>query len=173
MPKLQNPPQGGEKYLCLTLFLTMMMAVVSAVAIIYSIVIIYVPAKTVLESNLQGPKKCTTITMDRDIDDPKPGGCENWTSCHEWCLSKVSFHKCWWAQIPFHFVRSKQYMKMRDVGTLTILLASLLNWYTRSASLHHVASGAHRCRKPRGGTNKCTASEGSLRTCCFIPYQGL
>ena len=50
MPKLQNPPQGGEKYLCLTLFLTMMMAVVSAVAIIYSIVIIYVPAKTVLES---------------------------------------------------------------------------------------------------------------------------
>jgi len=88
MPKLQNPPQGGEKYLCLTLFLTMMMAVVSAVAIIYSIVIIYVPAKTVLESNLQGPKKCTTITMDRDIDDPKPGGCENWTSCHEWCLSK-------------------------------------------------------------------------------------
>lgn len=94
MPKLQNPPQGGEKYLCLTLFLTMMMAVVSAVAIIYSIVIIYVPAKTVLESNLQGPKKCTTLIMDKDIDDPKPGGCENWTSCHEWCLSKVSFHKC-------------------------------------------------------------------------------
>jgi len=88
MPKLKNPPQGGEKYLCLTLFCTMMLSVVSAVAIIYSIVIVYLPAKTVLESNLQGPKKCTTLSMIRDIDDPSPGGCEDWTSCHEWCLSK-------------------------------------------------------------------------------------
>ena len=54
MPKLKNPPQGGEKYLCLTLFLTMFLSVVSAVAIIYSIVIIYLPSKIVLESNITG-----------------------------------------------------------------------------------------------------------------------
>jgi len=86
MPKLQNPPQGGEKYLCLTLFLTMMLAVVSAVAMIYSIVIVYVPAKTVLESNLQGPKMCTTLSMGKDIEGVE--NCEGWTSCVEWCLSK-------------------------------------------------------------------------------------
>ena len=54
MPKLQNPPQGGEKYLCLTLFLTMLLSVWAAVAIIYSIVIIYLPSKVVLESNITG-----------------------------------------------------------------------------------------------------------------------
>ena len=48
MPKIQYPPQGGEKHLCLTLFCTMMLSVMSAVAIIYAIVIIYIPAKTVL-----------------------------------------------------------------------------------------------------------------------------
>jgi len=89
MPKLQNPPQGGEKYLCLTLFLTMFLSVVSAVAIIYSIVIIYLPSKIVLESNITGPVMCTTLSNTRDIDDPTPGGCENWSSCEEWCLSKL------------------------------------------------------------------------------------
>ena len=54
MPKLQNPPQFGKKYLCLTLFLSMFLSVVSAVAIIYSIVIIYLPSKVVLESNITG-----------------------------------------------------------------------------------------------------------------------
>jgi len=86
MPKLKNPPQGGEKYLCLTLFLTMMLAVVSAVAIIYSIVIVYVPAKTVLDSNLQGPKMCTSLSMAQEVTGVE--NCEGWTSCHEWCLSK-------------------------------------------------------------------------------------
>ena len=137
MPKLQNPPQGGEKYLCLTLFLTMMMAVVSAVAIIYSIVIIYVPAKTVLESNLQGPKKCTTLSMARDIDDPTPGGCENWTSCHEWCLSKVSFHKCWWAQNPFHFVRSWQYLWDEGLGVANLGIRKI---YSISKILQQLSS---------------------------------
>ena len=54
MPKVQYPPQAGEKRLCISLFLTMMMSVVSAVIIIYCIVIIYIPAKIVLESNLTG-----------------------------------------------------------------------------------------------------------------------
>ena len=94
MPKLKNQPQGGEKYLCLTLFITMMFAVVSAVAIIYSIVIVYVPAIHVLESKLQGPKMCTTLSMEKDLVDTDPVNndvCEFWTSCVEWCLSKVSF----------------------------------------------------------------------------------
>lgn len=86
MPKLKNPPQGGEKYLCLTMFCTMMLSVVSAVAIIYSIVIIYVPSKIVLESNITGPVMCTTLSNVRDIDSVE--GCHNWSSCEEWCLSK-------------------------------------------------------------------------------------
>ena len=73
----------------MTLFLTMMLAVVSAVAIIYSIVIVYVPAKTVLDSNLQGPKMCTSLSMAQEVTGVE--NCEGWTSCHEWCLSKVSF----------------------------------------------------------------------------------
>ena len=87
MAKLQNPPQGGEKYLCLTLFLTMALSVVSAVICIYSIVIIYVPSKIVLESNITGPVMCTTLTNVRNIDTIE--GCHNWSSCEEWCLSKV------------------------------------------------------------------------------------
>ena len=88
MPKLKNPPQGGEKYLCLTLFCTMMLSVMSAVAVIYAIVIIYVPSKRVLESNLEGPKMCTTLNMQENIVGVEE--CEGWTACVEWCLSKVS-----------------------------------------------------------------------------------
>ena len=88
MPKFKNPPQGGEKYLCLTLFCTMMLSVVSAVAIIYSIVIIYLPSKMVLESNITGPAMCTTLSMERNIDSIE--FCHNWSSCEEWCLSKVN-----------------------------------------------------------------------------------
>ena len=88
MPKLQYPPQAGEKKLCLTLFCTMMLSVMSAVAIIYAIVIVYVPAKTVLESNLQGPKMCTTLAKLGNLSGIDV--CNGWTSCVEWCLSKVS-----------------------------------------------------------------------------------
>ena len=49
MPKVKYPPQGGEKNLCLTLFCTMMLSVISAVAIIYAIVIIYIPSAAVLK----------------------------------------------------------------------------------------------------------------------------
>ena len=44
MAKIQYPPQGGEKRLCLTRFCTMLLSIISAVSIIYSIVIIYVPS---------------------------------------------------------------------------------------------------------------------------------
>jgi hypothetical protein len=88
MPKVQYPPQGGEKHLCFTLFCTMMMSVVSAVAIIYAIVIIYLPAKVVLESTLQGPKMCTTLSKEGNLSGIET--CQDWSSCEEWCLSIVS-----------------------------------------------------------------------------------
>ena len=69
MAKLKNPPQGGEKYLCITLFLTMILSVVSTVAIIYSVVIIYLPSKEVLESKMMGPVMCTTLSNERNIND--------------------------------------------------------------------------------------------------------
>ena len=50
----------------------------------------------------------------------------------------------------------------------SIFLLTLPYWYTCSARPHRAASGAHSWRAPRGGTNKCTASGGSLRT--YWPY---
>ena len=61
---------------------------------------------------------------------------------------------------------------LHHVSTLTILLVLLLNWYTRSASPLHATRGAQSWHKLPGGTNKCTASEGLLRTYCSIPYTG-
>eukprot|EP00095_Tigriopus_kingsejongensis_P007120 maker-scaffold303_size215788-snap-gene-1.14 protein:Tk07120 transcript:maker-scaffold303_size215788-snap-gene-1.14-mRNA-1 annotation:"GL12734" len=86
MAKLKYPPQGGEKSLCLTLFCTMMLSVLSAVAIIYSIVIVYIPALDELQSPLQGPKMCTTLAMQGNLSGPE--SCQEWWSCEEWCLSK-------------------------------------------------------------------------------------
>ena len=88
MPKIQYPPQGGEKHLCFTMFCTMMMSVISAVLIIYAVVIIYLPAKTELESTLQGPKMCTVLSLERHLSGIEI--CEGWSSCEEWCLSIVS-----------------------------------------------------------------------------------
>ena len=89
MPKIQYPPQGGEKRLCLTLFCTMMLSVISAVAIIYSIVIIYIPSVNVLQSKLVGPKMCTTLIKEGNLTGIET--CDKWSSCEEWCLSKVSY----------------------------------------------------------------------------------
>ena len=82
MAKLKIPPQGGEKHLCITLFLTMILSVVSTVAIIYSVVIIYLPSKMVLESQMIGPVMCTTLSNARNIDDKTScGGGEFVQSC--------------------------------------------------------------------------------------------
>nr|XP_040567981.1 uncharacterized protein LOC121117603 [Lepeophtheirus salmonis] len=87
MPKTKYPPQGGEKHLCFTLFCTMLLSVISAVAIIYSIVIIYIPSKTVLESTIAlDSKMCTTLSNDRNLSGIDT--CAGWSSCEEWCLSK-------------------------------------------------------------------------------------
>ncbi len=66
----------------------MMMSIISAVLIIYAIVIIYLPAKTALDSTLQGPKMCTTLSKEGNLTGEEV--CLGWTSCHEWCLSVVS-----------------------------------------------------------------------------------
>lgn len=58
--KPQYPPQGGEGRICCTLFLAMLLSVLSVVTMIYATVIIYLPSLKVLESKLQGPKTCTT-----------------------------------------------------------------------------------------------------------------
>ena len=85
MAKLKNPPQGGEKYLCITLFLTMILSVVSTVAIIYSVVIIYIPSKQVLKSKMMGPVMCTTLSNERNI--------KNATSCGGGKLVQGGIHK--------------------------------------------------------------------------------
>ena len=109
MPKFKYPPQGGEKHLCLTLFCTMMLSIISAVGIIYSIVIIYIPAMTELESNLTGPKMCTTLAKEGNLTTPNCGvnGTDEqaWSSCEEWCLS-MSSKEC-----------SHVYASVRDLGT--------------------------------------------------------
>ena len=60
MPKIQYPPQAGEKRLCLSIFCAMMTAVMSAVVVIYAIVIVYKPSFIELESNLQVITYCVS-----------------------------------------------------------------------------------------------------------------
>ena len=67
MPKPKLPPQGGEKWLCLGMFLTIMFSVVMVVTIIYSTVIIYNPSYEELSKNIVGPKRCTTTLVQRNI----------------------------------------------------------------------------------------------------------
>eukprot|EP00090_Calanus_glacialis_P012976 TRINITY_DN21608_c0_g1_i5.p1 TRINITY_DN21608_c0_g1~~TRINITY_DN21608_c0_g1_i5.p1 ORF type:complete len:555 (+),score=111.67 TRINITY_DN21608_c0_g1_i5:209-1873(+) len=90
MPKLFLPPQGGEKWLCIFTFLFMMFSIVCTVVLIYCIVIIYIPSVNEGDTEYIGPKRCTTTLIERNVSityltDPI---C-NWSSCEEWCLSKV------------------------------------------------------------------------------------
>ena len=65
--KPQYPPQGGEGRICLTIFCSMVISILSAVTIIYSSVIVYIPALKVLEANFTGDKMCTTILTQRNL----------------------------------------------------------------------------------------------------------
>ena len=89
MPKPFLPPQGGEKWLCLGMFLTLMFSVICIVVVIYCIVIIYDPSVKEIYSNINSePKRCTTTLIERNITGtPEDQKC-NWSSCEEWCLSK-------------------------------------------------------------------------------------
>jgi len=104
MPKLKLPPQGGEKWLCIFTFLFMMFSVLCTVSVIYCIVIIYIPSMEELKTDFQGPKRCTTTFVDRNITSlPGEGKC-SWASCEEWCLSQGS-SPC-----------SKMYGILREIG---------------------------------------------------------
>uniref|UniRef100_A0A0K2TXH1 Uncharacterized protein n=1 Tax=Lepeophtheirus salmonis TaxID=72036 RepID=A0A0K2TXH1_LEPSM len=104
MGKVQYPPQGGEKYLCFTLFCTMLLSVISCVAIIYAIVIVYIPSKIELESTIDpNSKMCTTLSKSGNISGLED--CQGWSSCEEWCLS-VSNKEC-----------SHVYAAVRNLGT--------------------------------------------------------
>lgn len=87
MAKLKYPPQAGEKRLCLSLFCMMMLGVISTVAIIYSIVLVYLPSIKELQADLVGPKMCTTILTQGNLTGMDV--CDGWSSCTEWCLSSV------------------------------------------------------------------------------------
>ena len=89
MPKPKLPPQGGEKWLCLGMFLMLMFSVVMVVSAIYCIVIIYIPSMRELDSNIiREAKRCTTTQVERNITGtPEDGICLQ-SSCEEWCLSK-------------------------------------------------------------------------------------
>ena len=89
MPKPFLPPQGGEKWLCLGMFLTLMFSVTCIVVAIYCIVIIYDPSLKEIYSTISSePKRCTTTIVERNITGtPEDQKC-NWSSCEEWCLSK-------------------------------------------------------------------------------------
>ena len=75
-----------EKAVCGTLCLCLAVSVLSAVALIYLTVIIYLPAQRELRSGI-GEKSvmCTTIEHKKISDDII--ACK-WSSCSEWCLSK-------------------------------------------------------------------------------------
>ena len=84
--KPQYPPQGGEARICCTLFIAMLLFVLSCVTMIYSTVIIYIPSMAILKSNLEGGKMCTTLSTRRHVSGLE--NCQGWSSCEEWCLGK-------------------------------------------------------------------------------------
>ena len=61
--KPQYPPQGGEARICVTLCVSMVLAVLSAVTIIYATVIVYTPALDELDANLQVRKGCVSVNQ--------------------------------------------------------------------------------------------------------------
>ena len=54
MAKIQYPPQGGEKRICLSLCAMALFSVLSGVLIVYFTFIIYLPGYKVLQSKIKG-----------------------------------------------------------------------------------------------------------------------
>lgn len=77
------PPQDSK--ICGTICVCQMTLVLSCVAIVYLTVAIYVPSDQIFDAGIElNPVMCvTTRSAQKD-------SC-NWTSCSEWCLSKVIF----------------------------------------------------------------------------------
>jgi len=106
MPKPFLPPQGGEKWLCLGMFLMLMLSVIMVVIAIYCIVIIYLPSLAEMNAKIEQnePKRCTTTLVERNLTGTPEDGVCSWSSCEEWCLS-AGASPC-----------SKVYGLMRDRG---------------------------------------------------------
>ena len=122
MPKPFLPPQGGEKWLCLGMFLTLMFSVICIVVAIYCIVIIYDPSLKELYSEISPePKRCTTTLVERNITGtPEDQKC-NWSSCEEWCLSKGAS--------PCSKVRDGQRCSLLTLHCIYGSLTTSLNWF--------------------------------------------
>jgi hypothetical protein len=43
---------------------------------------------------MQGPKRCTTTLVERNLTSLPGDGICSWASCEEWCLSQVHFIPC-------------------------------------------------------------------------------
>ena len=77
---------GKDKAVCGTLCMCLAVSVMSAVALVYLTVIIYLPAQRELQSGIRDSSvMCTTIEKKDIVDDIF--ACR-WSSCSEWCLSK-------------------------------------------------------------------------------------
>ena len=72
-------------------------AVVSAVSIVYSTMLVYMPTSVEIAANITGPYKCTTKQAIFNVSDHT---C-TWSSCVDWCLNKV--------KVTFNSVRPKFY----------------------------------------------------------------
>ena len=80
---MMNP---RERAVCSTLCLCLAVSVMSAVALVYLTVIIYLPAQRELRAGIgETSVMCTTIEHKKISDDIT--ACK-WSSCSEWCLSK-------------------------------------------------------------------------------------
>ena len=53
MAKIQYPPQGGEKKICMSLCAMSLCSVISGVLMIYFTAIIYIPGANVLQSKIE------------------------------------------------------------------------------------------------------------------------
>ena len=89
----RDPPPSGytmmtgrERAVCSTLCMCLALSVMSAVALVYLSVIIYLPASRELQSGI-GDVSVMCITKEMQLIKGDINACR-WSSCSEWCLSK-------------------------------------------------------------------------------------
>ncbi|TRY73043.1 hypothetical protein TCAL_03339 [Tigriopus californicus] len=89
--KSEYPPQGGECWICCSVFISLLLVVLSAVTMIYGTVIVYIPSLQVLNSDLKNGFVCTTMSSQMNLRGAE--NCQGWSTCEEWCLG-VSPESC-------------------------------------------------------------------------------
>lgn len=89
--KAEYPPQGGECWICCSVFVSLLLVVLSIVTMIYGTVIVYIPSLQVLSSDLKDGFVCTTMSSEMKLKGAEQ--CQGWSSCEEWCLG-VSPESC-------------------------------------------------------------------------------